>query len=313
MLLVRYLSSWKFFYDATVVLSGVYYPTSPLVLHHMIEMITHLHECEKDQNLFVVVYPMKLKFLKYWKEVPMLYSIAFVLDPRGKMRGLFNVLQILQEKTGVDYNSYYANVKAFLYKLFNQYEVKYGAARTQRKSTQPARQAGKRKHSWGMIFGGPGGSGVVGPSPANSPSLSAAAVGCELTAYLDSDNVTAYEEEFDLLLWWRDHKLTFPVLSIMARDIMSVPVSTVSSESTFSLTGRIIEERRRRLLPEHVEMLACIKDWELGDKRLQHDAIVVDNQAMEESFKNLYLDEDATGTPSTSTTASASVASASGT
>jgi hypothetical protein len=140
-----------------------------------------------------------------------------------------------------------------------------------------------------------------------------AAAGCELTAYLDSDNVTAYEEEFDLLLWWRDHKLTFPVLSIMARDIMSVPVSTVSSESTFSLTGRIIEERRRRLLPEHVEMLACIKDWELGDKRLQHDAIVVDNQAMEESFKNLYLDEDATGTPSTSTTASASVASASGT
>jgi hypothetical protein len=94
---------------------------------------------------------------------------------------------------------------------------------------------------------------------------------------------------------------------------MSVPVSTFSSESTFSLTGRIIEERRRRLLPEHVEMLACIKDWELGDKRLQHDAIVVDNQAMEESFKNLYLDEDATGTPSTSTTASASVASASGT
>jgi hypothetical protein len=137
-----------------------------------------------------------------------------------------------------------------------------------------------------MIFGGPGGSGVIGPSPANCPSLSAAAVGCELTAYLDSDNVTAYEE-FDLLLWWHDHKLTFLVLSIMARDIMSVPVSIVSSESTFSLTGRIIEERRRRLLPEHVEMLACIKDWEVGDRRLQHDAIVVDNQAIEESFKNL--------------------------
>ena len=45
----------------------------------------------------------------------------------------------------------------------------------------------------------------------------------------DSDNVTAYEDDFDLLLWWRDHKLTYPIISIMARDIMLVSVSTVSS------------------------------------------------------------------------------------
>lgn len=94
---------------------------------------------------------------------------------------------------------------------------------------------------------------------------------------------------FDILLWWRDHKLTYPVLSIMARDIMSVPVSTVSSESCFSLTGRIIEERRRRLLPENVEMLTCLKDWELGEKREQH---AVDNPELEDSFQNLFLDED---------------------
>jgi hypothetical protein len=57
-----------------------------------------------------------------------------------------------------------------------------------------------------------------------------------------------------------EHKQSYPILSIMARDIMAVHVSIVSSESCFSLTGRILEERRRRLLPEHVEMLTCIKD-----------------------------------------------------
>jgi hypothetical protein len=175
-----------------------------------------------------------------------------------------------------------------MFKLFNKYEAKYGATRDQKRNAQLASQTGKRKHAWGRIFGGPRGSGVVGPSPATTPSLSASAASCELSAYLDSDNVTAYEEDFDLLLWWRDHKLTFSVLSIMARDIMFVPVSTVSSESCFSLTGRIIEERRRCLLPAHVEMLACIKDWELRERRLQHN---VDNPEVEESFKNLYLDE----------------------
>ena len=91
---------------------------------------------------------------------------------------------------------------------------------------------------------------------------------------------------------------------------MSVSVSTVSSESCFSLTGRIIEEWRRRLLPETMEMLACIKDWELGERRLQH---AVDNQELEDSFKNLYLDEDASGAASAGTSGagtSASVASA---
>jgi hypothetical protein len=51
---------------------------------------------------------------------------------------------------------------------------------------------------------------------------------------------------------------------------MSVSISTVSLESCFSLAGRVIEERRRWLLPHMVEMLICVKDWELGDARAQH-------------------------------------------
>ena len=88
----------------------------------------------------------------------------------------------------------------------------------------------------------------------------------------------------------------------MARDILSIPVSTVSLESSFSLTGRIIEERRRRLSPETVEMLTYIKDWELGERREQH---AVDNQELEDSFKNLYLNEDADGATGTAVSSGA--------
>ena len=70
---------------------------------------------------------------------------------------------------------------------------------------------------------------------------------------------------------------------------MSVLMSTISSESCFSLSGRIIKEWCRCLLPKTVETLTCLKDWELGEKREQH---VVDNKELEESFKNLYLDVD---------------------
>jgi hypothetical protein len=73
----------------------------------------------------------------------------------------------------------------------------------------------------------------------------------------------------------------------MARDIMSVPVSSVSFESCFSCTSRILEDRRRRLLPEHVEMLTYMKDWEQAVRREQHAPEDVD---LEEAFKNLFLD-----------------------
>ena len=246
----------EIFYESIVVLSGVYYPTSPLILHHLLDIASHLHASEKDQNLIVVVYDTKLKFLKYRQDIPLLYSFAFILDPRAKMSGLFRVLELLKESTACDYTSYYADVKTEIYKLFNKYERKFGAARSQRVA-QCASHTSKRKQAWGRIFGGP--RSIVGPSPAYAPTLSASTAN-ELSVYLDSDNITAYEDNFDLLLWWRDHKLTYPILSIMARYIMFVLVSIVSSESCFRLIGRIIEERRCRLLPEIVEMLACIKD-----------------------------------------------------
>ena len=52
--------------------------------------------------------------------------------------------------------------------------------------------------------------------------------------------------------------------------------------------------------------MACIKDWELGEKRLHH---AVDNQELEDSFKNMYLDEDADGAASTASSSGAGASS----
>ena len=276
----------ELFYESTVALSGVYYPTSPLVLHHIIEIATHFHECRGDSKLETVIGPMRMKFEKYWKKIPMLYSFAFILDPRAKLRGLHMALDLLAKSTSYNYNLYANEVKHELFKLYNKYENKFAAARPAR-TAHPSGLTGKRKQAWGKIFGGPGGSGTSGPS-SNIPIAGT----CELTAYLDSDNVVAYDDSFDILNWWHDHKLTYPVLSIMAKDIMSVPVSTTSSESCFSQSGRILEDRRRRLNPETVEQLIIIKDWELAARRAQHS---VEDLELEEKFKNLWLDEDNAG------------------
>jgi len=51
----------------------------------------------------------------------------------------------------------------------------------------------------------------------------------------------------------------------MARDILSVPVSTVTSESAFSTAGLVVDKNRCSLLPETVEALMCTQDWLRAD------------------------------------------------
>jgi hypothetical protein len=69
-------------------------------------------------------------------------------------------------------------------------------------------------------------------------------IGNELSNYLDSDSLTQFDDGFNIISWWHEHKLSYLVLSILTKDVLTVPVSTVSSESIFSTTGRIIEERQ---------------------------------------------------------------------
>ena len=116
--------------------------------------------------------------------------------------------------------------------------------------------------------------------------------GGELAKYLNSDKVNFNEEEeedFDIIQWWHEHKLTYPVLSILARDVLSVPVSSTSSESAFSLAGRILEERRTSLTPDMVRTLMAVKDGELAKRRAQHTA---ENRELMATFENLEDDED---------------------
>jgi hypothetical protein len=66
-------------------------------------------------------------------------------------------------------------------------------------------------------------------------------------------------------------------------------VSTVSSESTFSTVGRIIEERRSSLAPDMVEALTCLKDWEAADTRQQHQ---LEDQEIAQAMADLELEDD---------------------
>jgi hypothetical protein len=118
---------------------------------------------------------------------------------------------------------------------------------------------------------------------------------------LDSDSLNQYDELFSVLNWWQDHKRTYPILSVLTKDIMTIPVSTISSESAFSLSGRLLDDRRRSLTPTHVERLSLIKDWAQADARQQHN---MENKDLDEMMENMFLHDEPTAGAAGSSVAS---------
>ena len=62
---------------------------------------------------------------------------------------------------------------------------------------------------------------------------------CELDKYLEKSKVKRVEGDiFDILGWWKEKSDKYEVLARMARDILAILVSTVSSES--ALVRRVV-------------------------------------------------------------------------
>ena len=81
-----------------------------------------------------------------------------------------------------------------------------------------------------------------------------------MVRYLE-DEVEDDYEGFELLKWWKSKSTKYSVLSLMARDILAIPISTVSSESAFSTGGRVLDPYRSSLKAETIEALICTQNW----------------------------------------------------
>ena len=75
----------KFFYDSTNTLSGIYYLTTNLVLDILLQIAKTFAKYRYNNVLREIVLKMEEKYEKYWLDIPFLYGLSLVLDPRFKL------------------------------------------------------------------------------------------------------------------------------------------------------------------------------------------------------------------------------------
>ncbi|XP_035836239.1 zinc finger BED domain-containing protein RICESLEEPER 1 isoform X4 [Helianthus annuus] len=81
----------------------------------------------------------------------------------------------------------------------------------------------------------------------------------ELQLYLDESRVDR-NSNLDVLTFWKANEFRYPTLARMARDFLTIPVSTVASESTFSASGRVLNEHRSSLGSNEVNLDELTED-----------------------------------------------------
>ncbi len=251
--LVKFLQA---FYDFTLRISGSLYVTSNNFVLEICSILCLLNEWTKsdDQNLKLMAMKMKEKFDKYWGNVDkmnMLLFVAMVLDPRYKlkyMKAMFSQVYVKDEAEKL-----VAKVKDTLNLLVNFYD------------SSPSNKVDKNRAEVYEFMD------IDGRERSHLSLLKSKLkdtleeedstdIKSELEKYLDEQREKDVTD-FDILNWWKVNSSRYVLLSKIARDVLSIPISTVASESAFSVGGRVLDSFRSSLTPAVVQALICGQDW----------------------------------------------------
>jgi len=62
------------------------------------------------------------------------------------------------------------------------------------------------------------------------------------------------------LAWWAGNKGKYPAVAAVARRMLSVPATSVTSERLFSKAGDVLTKKRNRLAPGKADRLLFLMD-----------------------------------------------------
>jgi hypothetical protein len=184
---------------------------------------------------------MVTKFDKYWFVIQGLMGIATILDPRFKNLMLLMSFEWFLGTFGKVSDDKVVEVKYLLSQLMLKYHL------------EDVEEENGCETSTAATLGNTNFLSSFRPPAMRSKS--------ELDRYLEDDLVSLSTKNFNILDWWKVEGTCYPTLRRITRDIFTIHVTTVASESAFSTSGRVLSEDRSRLTSQMLEALMCSQNW----------------------------------------------------
>ncbi|KAG6495241.1 hypothetical protein ZIOFF_043035 [Zingiber officinale] len=84
----------------------------------------------------------------------------------------------------------------------------------------------------------------------------------QLDLYLEEPTLEfAYYQDLNVLEHWKNQNHRYPTLALMTCDVLAIPITTVASESAFSIGSHVLTKYRSCTLHEKVQALICTRNW----------------------------------------------------
>ncbi|KAL7585178.1 zinc finger BED domain-containing protein RICESLEEPER 2-like [Lactuca sativa] len=214
-----------------------------------------------DTFMKIMACKMYEKFSKYWSEYSPILAMAAVLDQRYKMQYVEFTYKKLYGSSFREHNDC---IREKLHDLFGEYVIELPMSyRASTVSTSDSSNSVYKKKDDKTLSKST--REMLQEFTVYETKEFALSQKSQLEMYLDEPR-SEVTEDINVLSFWKAHQYRYPELASMARDILSIPVSTVASESAFSNGGRVLDQYRSSLKHENVEALICAKDWLFGIK-----------------------------------------------
>ncbi|KAJ7962834.1 zinc finger BED domain-containing protein DAYSLEEPER-like [Quillaja saponaria] len=223
----------KYLFDAANIVTAQPFPTANVFFSEASKLQVELAHAAMSQDPFIsnLIHPLREKFDKYWRESCLILAAAVVMDPRFKMK--------LVEFT-------FSKALPLAAPSIN--EANEAMTKTEMS------QEGSFEASFLPAEDGVSDFEIYISEVTNQQFKS------ELDQYLE-DSLLTRVPEIDVLSWWKLNGSQYPILSRMASDILSIPVSTLSADSVFDTEFRNMDNYRSSLRPATLEALICAQDW----------------------------------------------------
>ena len=99
-------------------------------------------------------------------------------------------------------------------------------------------------------------------------------------------------KDVNILMWWKNHENVLPLLSQIARKVLTIPASSAKSERVFSCGGNFVTAKRNRLGSKKVEELILIKEnkKQIEEFKEEFKDQLQDLDLAREPFRNISVD-----------------------
>ncbi|KAG5544860.1 hypothetical protein RHGRI_017351 [Rhododendron griersonianum] len=241
----------KLFFEVTNVFTGTKYPTANIYFPEICDVHLQLIEWCQNADAYVssLALKMKTKFDEYWKNCSLALAVAAILDPRFKMKLVEYYYPQIYDDSSTDCIDIVSNCMKALY---NGHAI---CSPLDSHGQGLACQVGGGNESRDRLTGFDRFLHETSQSQ-NTKS--------DLDKYLE-EPLFPRNMDFNILNWWKVHTPRYPILSMMARNILGIPMSKVSIESAFSTGDQMLDQCRSSLRPDTVQALMCAQDWMRND------------------------------------------------